>query len=408
MIDIGSRCTGCGVCATVCPKKCISMVSDFEGFLYPKVDIEKCINCKTCIKICHILNVTKGNFTEKPAAFVGYNKDENIRLNSSSGGIFTAISLNIFKQSGVVYGAALSDMNEVKHIRVDKPDTLRKLRGSKYVQSRIDDGIYTAVKTDLSSGKPVLYSGTPCQIGALRGYLKKDYDNLFTVSFICHGVPSPLVWEKYIDYQEIKHKSALNQVSFRNKDEGWTTFSMKLSFVNGDVYRKNLKEDLYLKAFLKNTCLRPSCHSCQYKGIEHQKIIDIILADWWGADQSVFADIDMGISAILINNTKGHFLWNNCCSALEYKEMDFNRIIASNTAYSMSTTPSKYRSRFLDEIRYLQFEKTVQKYTKTPLKQRIKQSLIPVIYLFAKKTGLLKLYKIVRCVWQDKNVANGS
>ena len=280
-----SLCCGCHGCANICPQKCISMKSDDEGFLYPVIDENACTNCGLCEKVCHILNPTVCE--NQPKMYACYNTDEDVRHMSSSGGIFTLIAENVINKGGVVFGAAFDDTLAVKHIMVDNKEDLDKLRGSKYLQSTIGN-TYIRVKEILKTGQIVLFTGTPCQIDGLVSYLGKDYDNLFTQDIICHGVPSPKVWQKYIDYHKSLQKSSIDTnsaPSFRSKEHGWSLFRLHINFENGEKYTSPFTKDLFMTAFLNNLCLRPSCYNCKSKGIKKKS--DITLADFWGIDKSL-------------------------------------------------------------------------------------------------------------------------
>ena len=278
IIDDKTKCSGCHACANACPKNCISMVSDEEGFWYPQVNKEKCIDCGLCEKVCPIIHKWQSDDSLTTTAMAAINLNEEIRLKSSSGGIFTLIAEKIIDQGGVVFGAAFSDdFKSVQHICVDNIADLDKLRGSKYVQSKIGD-TYKQAKEYLDSGRKVLFSGTPCQIGGLYSYLRKPYENLLTQDIICHGVPSPMVWEKYVEEHERKISSKANKVTFRNKKNGWKAYSVFIGFENRKQYLKEHSADMYIKAFLSDICLRPSCFDCQFKGIKRHA--DITLTDF--------------------------------------------------------------------------------------------------------------------------------
>ena len=220
MIEITekSNCCGCTACANKCPRNAIKMVEDDKGFLYPYIDRKKCINCGLCDKVCPIINKRK---TENyPKAYAAINKDEKIRLNSSSGGIFSALANYILEEQGIIFGAAFSDDFLVKHIMIDNKDDLYKLRTSKYLQSSLGD-IYKEVEKKLNEGKKVLFTGTSCQINGLYGYLNKIYENLYTQDIICHGVPSPKVWKNYLKYRQEKDLESPTKINFREKTIGW-------------------------------------------------------------------------------------------------------------------------------------------------------------------------------------------
>lgn len=286
MIEIiqKEKCSGCHGCVNACPKHCITMHPDTEGFWYPQINKEQCIACGLCEKVCPIIrkNESDDHFTTKAMAAI--NQDEEIRLKSSSGGVFTLIAEEIIKQGGAVFGAAFSeDFKSVHHICVDTVEGLDKLRGSKYVQSRIGD-TYKQAKAFLEEGKKVLFTGTPCQISGLYAYLAKPYENLYTQDLICHGTPSPMVWKKYVEYREQKAASKTQRMFFRHKQYGWKTYAVLFEFANNTAYGKTLHEDAFMKVFLSNICLRPSCYACSFKTLHRES--DLTLADFWGGSGS--------------------------------------------------------------------------------------------------------------------------
>ena len=253
MIEITDKenCCGCHACYNICPRKAISMIEDKKGFKYPVIDKEKCIECNLCKNVCPIL--TKKTEKRKNKAWIMYNKNKKERINSSSGGIFILLAKEILLKKGVVFGACFDEFYNVHHSYIDNINDINKLQGSKYVQSNIDDS-YNLVKNFLEEGKLVLFTGTSCQIEGLYSFLRKKYNNLYTQDIICHGVPSPKVWQKYLEYQKEKYGEQIKDISFRNKDNGWSLFQTKISFQT-KKYIKDFKNDLYMNAFLYDICL---------------------------------------------------------------------------------------------------------------------------------------------------------
>lgn len=353
-------CTGCHACTNICPKKCIFMKYDNEGFLYPIVDYNICIKCKRCVIVCPIINNIKSYNT--PIAYACYNKDENIRLNSSSGGIFSLLAEKMIDRGGVVFGAVFNDNFEVEHKYIETKENIELLRGSKYVQSKIGTS-YRQVKDFLESGREVLFSGTPCQIAGLKNYLVKAYSNLLTVDLICHGVPSPYVWQKYIKFRENKAGSEISKITFRNKKMGWKQYSVSFLFKNNTEYNKIYSNDLYMTAFLKNISLRPSCYNCRFKTLNRQS--DITLADFWGV-QNIFPEIDddKGVSLIFINSQSGEKIYNEVLDNVEYKEVDIKNAVKYNLAAIKSPVPHINREKFINDINIYTFDKLVNKYCK--------------------------------------------
>lgn len=342
MINITDKykCCGCTACVSACPKNCISMSADREGFLYPVVDSVKCIDCGLCEKVCPVLHPVN-NETE-PLVYAAINNNEAVRMQSSSGGIFTLIAEYVLEHGGVVFGACFDSDWNVIHDYTETKDGLARFRGSKYVQSHV--GIcFTQVKTFLDSGREVLFSGTPCQVAGLKNYLRKPYSNLFTVDLVCHGVPSPEVWRRYLQeavcrVYGIKKKNVINlgeyisDISFRAKDKGWKKYNIKIIFRNGKVEMMPFFENSYMNVFLSDLSLRPSCYACPTK--LHHVQSDITLADFWGVNEiKPDIDDDKGCGLILINcEEKLDFLYKMNCQLLQQqleRVVEYNPCILS-------------------------------------------------------------------------------
>ena len=231
------KCCGCGACAQRCPRKCITMHTDKEGFAYPVVDTGQCTNCGLCEKVCPVINQQP---EQQPiATYAAINSNNMVREHSSSGGIFTLLAEEAINNGGVVFGAAFNKKWEVEHIFVDNANDLKRLRGSKYMQSDIGNS-YAMAEKFLKEGKEVLFSGTPCQVAGLKRFLRKEYKNLKTVDFVCHGTPSPLVWRKYLN--EVCHAnniSVITDIQFRNKAEGWKNYSFQIKYTNNNCHSGN-------------------------------------------------------------------------------------------------------------------------------------------------------------------------
>lgn len=365
-IEDKSKCCGCYACFNICPKQAIEMKEDEKGFKYPTIHKEKCINCGLCEKVCPIINKTK---TENmPKAYACYNKNEKIRLESSSGGIFTLIAEYILDNNGIIYGAAFNDNWDVEHIRIDNKDDLSKLRTSKYVQSNINN-TYKLAKKDLDDGRKVLFTGTPCQVNGLYSFLNKEYSNLYTQDIICHGVPSPKVWKKYLDFRKKKDSASPMRINFRQKDEGWNLYALLLQY-NNNAYKTNHNDDLFMQAFLRDACLRDSCYDCSFK--EKNRKTDITLADFWGIN-NVVPEIndDKGTSLVIVNTEKGQDLINNIKDNMVYKEVDFEQSIQYNKAMYQSATKPQLREEFFDNLDKLEFDELVEKYTLKPNRPNI-------------------------------------
>jgi coenzyme F420-reducing hydrogenase beta subunit len=393
MIDIKIKekkdCVGCYACANICPVNCIFMIKDEEGFWYPKVDYDKCIKCDKCITVCPIIN--HETVKNDPVAYACINKNESVRLESSSGGLFIVIAEQIIENGGVVFGAGFNENFEVVHSYVENKEELERFRGSKYVQSKIGD-TYKQASDILESRREVLFTGTPCQIGGLKAFLGKSYDNLFYVDIICHGVPSPEVWKKYIKYREEKAGSSTQRIAFRCKDEGWKQYSVSFLFKNNTEYRQNFRQDLYMRAFLKNVCLRHSCYECKFKTLHRQS--DITLADFWGI-QNILPEMDdnKGTSLIFVNSTTGRVMLEQIKDKILCEEVDINEAVKYNSAAIKSVKYNPKRKHFFNEINNEYFDRLVKKYCTDKLSVRVKRRAKSVISTILENTGLLNTAK---------------
>ena len=378
MIEVKTKedCCGCYACYNICPKECITMESDNEGFWYPKIDKDKCINCNLCEKVCPIINPVK-RANSKKIAYAGMNKDEQIRIKSSSGGIFSILAEYIIKNNGVVYGAGFDEDFNIKHKRILYNTDLDLLRGSKYVQSSIGD-IYKQVKNDLESNMLVLFTGTPCQVEGLRSYLKKEYANLITMDFICHGVPSPLVWKKYLEEIKKSKQENIKNIYFRNKDIGWKVFSLKIIF-DEKIYSNNLNNDLFMKGFLQDVYLRPSCYSCKFKKIN--RISDITVADFWGIENILpKMDDDKGTSLIVVHSEKGKQLFDKLSEKMILNEVDLNEAIKYNPSMISSVKYNEKRNSFFAELNSGKIlTDLIRKYTKISFEKQAKNKIKSII-----------------------------
>ena len=358
-----SKCSGCHSCYNICPKKCIIMKEDQEGFWYPEVDVNQCINCGLCEKRCPILNDMKVD--NQSQAYACYNKDEIIRKGSSSGGVFTLLASLVIEKGGIVYGATFNNENMVEHIKVDNINDLNKLRGSKYVQSKIGN-TYFEIKDYLNQGRPVYFSGTPCQIDGLLAFLNKKYDNLILQDIVCHGVPSPKVWKKYLEQFNIEEDA---NISFRDKSTGWDSYSFTID--QKEKFTQLSSQNEYMKVFLKNLCLRPSCYDCQSKSLHRNS--DITLADFWGINY-IYPKLydNKGTSLVFINSQKGKELFENIKQSIEYKEVDIKEASKYNPSLYKSVSIPNKRNKYMENIFNNDFNKYSKKYIKTPFLLKLK------------------------------------
>ncbi len=346
-------CCGCSACASVCPQKCIKMTEDEEGFRYPTVNLNNCIKCGLCEKICPVKNQTGNQEPNKNSfikAYAAYIKEENIRNSSSSGGIFSALAEWILKNNGVVFGASFDENMFVHHIAITENAELSKIRGSKYVQSDLES-TFLEEKQCINGGYKVLFTGTECQVEGLKSYLGKqgNDDNLITVDILCHGVPSIKLWSIYLKWQESEHNATVTKISFRDKKYGWKKFATRIEFSDGSVYEQVNSEDPFMRMFLANICLRPSCHKCKFKGIN--RCSDITLGDCWQVERhSPEMDDDGGTSVVLIHSSKGEKIYRNVRKKIIDKEIEIKDAIPKDAESLNSATSHMNRSKFFREL----------------------------------------------------------
>lgn len=356
------KCFGCMACYNICSVNAINIIEDSEGFLRPEIQQDKCIGCKKCTSVCAaISNFERDNRTFEQQTYACWNKDKDIRKNSTSGGLFTVMANNILKENGIVFGASFDNKFNVVHSFIDNIDNIIKFRGSKYVQSNIGS-TYKQAKMFLDRGKTILFTGTPCQIAGLYKFLGREYDNLYTCDLICHGVPSPKVYKSYISYMEGKYKSKIKSVNFRFKKPGWMVFSMKIEFQNGKVYVKSTLDDHYIRGFLRELFLRPSCHECAYTNTDRKG--DITIADFWGYKSTNEEDFDddKGISLAIVNSKNGERLFQACKNNLIYFKRDIEEAIRGNRCLSSCFPASPKRKEFWKDYNSKTFKYVVKKY----------------------------------------------
>ena len=373
MIEIKEKekCCGCGACVTVCPQKCISFKEDANGFWYPEVDKEKCIHCNMCEKVCSILQKKKEE-QKDITAFAAYALNEDIRVKSSSGGLFTLLAEKVLDEGGVVFGAAFDEEFMVHHIAITKKAELEKLRGSKYLQSRIEN-TFEETKNILEQGERVLFSGMACQIAGLKRYLGKEYANLITVDILCHGVPSPKIWRRYLDEQK-ESGSSVKQIYFRNKHFGWKKFSLKIVFEPLKIYRKQFYFDSFMRLFMSNICFRESCYACEFKDLKRPS--DITLGDCWGIENYMpDMDDDKGTSLVLIHSIAGKKLFQTICGDLEVREAEIEKILPESSDSRKSVKPHPKREEFFKQFgqgkKCSELVKLIDDSLKTKVKRKI-------------------------------------
>lgn len=350
MWQTGQNCSGCGACKNICPVNCIEIVEQ-RGCVEPKNEESLCINCNLCINVCPVMN------KQYPKAYAAYALDETILSSSSSGGVAPLLAEHVIAQGGVVFGAAFDENFEVHHIAVESKDDLDAIRRSKYVQSRIGDS-YQKVAAYLLEKRDVLFTGTGCQIAGLLSYLKLkriSTTQLYTQDIICHGVVLQKIWRKYIEEKEKEYDSKIKEVSFRNKENGWLNFCVKIEFENGQIYHMSKDTDLYMKIFLSNICLNESCYNCNFRG--EQRCADITLADFWSVYRIAPECFhEGGTSLVVVNNLKGQRLLENIRHQLFIKNVNMQDVTRSETMLVTTVKQHLNRNKFLNMVNEVSLE----------------------------------------------------
>lgn len=346
-IKTPKNCTGCAACSAVCAHNAISLCTDREGFRYPQVDSTLCTECGACALVCPVLN--DGSRSKASKIYAVRATDSSVRMNSSSGGFFSVLASKVIADGGIVYGAAFSsDYKSVKHIGIERSEDICKLRGSKYVQCENNKNLFSEIKKALLSNRPVLFSGTPCQVEGIKSFLKKDYDNLITVDMVCHGVPSPSVWRAYIAELEKENTSAIQNVSFRDKISGWKKYSFTADFTNGKHFTQIVTENPYMMAFVRSVTIRKSCYNCPFRRLE--RVSDLTMADFWGCENvTPQMNDNTGITLAFVNSEKGEKLFNTL-SDIEVSQVSESDALRENRSMYIQTDYNFNRNYFFDNF----------------------------------------------------------
>lgn len=341
------NCTGCGICTQVCGVKCISMETDKHGFVVPVVDERTCIQCGKCSLNCPENNEYKPN-PESPQIWIGYAKNEKILQTSSSGGVFFLIAQRIIQKGGIVYGASIDECGRVFHSRVDNEYELSRLQKSKYAQSVCTE-VYSQVKEDLRTKTYVLFVGTPCQVYALKMFLREEYENLILVDFFCHGIPSSKMFQDYVNAIKCKSGQKIRTIDFRDKMEGWRNFDFSIEYENKKKYWFYHDEDFYMRIFLKNLISRESCYDCRYKTLNRHS--DITIADAWGVEaiSKKIREEDGGSSIILLHTKMGEKIFDGIMDKMILEKRDIDSWLMNNPALARKTECPPEREKMLAE-----------------------------------------------------------
>lgn len=365
MININRKeeCCGCNACGDICPKNAITYKIDNEGFWYPKIDKDKCIECGLCEQTCPILrgDTTRLNNYEEPKCYVAEHKSIDVIFSSTTGGMFTAFAEVMYRQKGYVGGAIHNKDFSVSEYISNKKEDLKFLRRSKDLQS-YSEGFYKKVKSLLENGEKVFVCGVPCQIAALKLFLGKDYETLITADLICLGVNSPKVWRSYLDYIEQINNSKIIWTENKSKEYGWHKLTQKFVFENGNEYFDTSETSEFIKGFIKlHLYCRPSCYECKFKGFP--RVADVSIGDFWGIEKrDPSYNSNMGTSVVMINSEKGFLYFDKVQKRINYKKVPLEWAVQGNPALTKSVAkPTCSRKEFFDDLDKTPFDKAIRK-----------------------------------------------
>ena len=366
MIQITNKvdCCGCNACGDACNHDAISFQTDIEGFWYPVVDKEKCVDCGLCEKVCPIINVKdlKKNDLPQSECYAAEHKNLEVVFDSTSGGLFSALADIMYRDKGYVGGAVFNEDFSVRHYISNDKNDLPRLRSSKYLQSNLE-GFYREVRNLLKAGEKVLVCGTPCQMAALRAFLRKDYENLIIADFICLGINSPKVWRKYLDSFEERYGHKVVYCKAKSKEYGWRNLTQKVILDNGKAYYETASQSNFAKGYLQtHAYVRPSCYDCKFKG--YPRMSDITLADFWKIEEvDKTLDKNLGTSLVMINSKKGKAFFERVKTRINYHAVPFSSIEAGNRALKHSITPATIdRTQFFEDLNQMSFLEIAAKY----------------------------------------------
>jgi len=394
MINITNKvdCCGCNACGDICPTDAIEFITDVEGFWYPKANLDKCINCDLCEKTCPMLHKADSVIRYSiPEIYAAYANDDNIRIDSTSGGIFSILALERYKENSYIGGAVYKPDHTVSQIVSNNPKRLDELRSSKYLQSDAS-GVYKKIKSLLKSNQKVLFCGTPCQVQALYLFLgNKEYDKLTTIDFICRGVNSPKAFLSYMKMLENQFESKAIKIKFKAKEWGWHRFSMRVNFENGQEYCKDRYHDLFFIGYLQSgNFTRPSCYECPFKGFPQKS--DITLADFWGIENiDKTMDQDRGTSLVMVNSAKGQDLFDKIKYAIIWKQFTLNDARRGNPAMDMSLrNVGTDREKFFNDLDKYPFDIVAKRNFPLPtFKNRVLSKIRSLKRIFARGVRLI-------------------
>ena len=356
MISVDNKCIGCGACKDKCPIDCISIIQK-DGQYIPVVEKERCVNCKQCEDVCVAKHASKVNCHKTRKTYYGYANTKHKRIASSSGGIFYSIAEKFILDGGKVIGAAYDEFFNVHHIVVDNLEDLSLIRGSKYVESNLQS-MFKETEKMLNSGEKVLFSGLPCQIGAIKLYLGEEYENLFCCEVFCHGAPRSGIFAAYINELKRKYGLVLG-FNFRSKHYGWNEPTYEIHTKNKKIIQKQ-KNNIYHLMFGNHVSLRDSCYECQFR--KYERAADISLGDFWGIE-NYYSNVEtkQGVSAIIVNTEKGNALLEN--QDIYIKPCKLSEIYDKNTWMIQNYEKQENQKSFISDFNIMSNRSFFRKYT---------------------------------------------
>lgn len=369
MIKIDSsnlnQCSGCTACSNICGSNSIIMKTDKEGFKYPKVDLNTCTDCHLCEIICPVISTQSVAKAEEYQLYACYNHDSQVQSQSSSGGAFSVIADYVLNRGGVVYGAAYSAKDEVTHFKVERNYQLNKLRGSKYIQSELGN-TFTEIKRNLREGQLVLFSGTPCQVAGLLTFLRRKYDNLITVDFICFGVGSPKLFSMYISSLEQKYNQDVVNFNFRSKANGWKDYGQtgsEVTLANGETKQiAPIYNNSFMLGYSNASILRPICYQCPFK-LNNNNISDFKLADFWGVKKVAPASYsEQGTSMLFVNTPIGAEIISDCRQQLALTPVAIEDVLIYQPMLNKSKSMPKERQQLMENLDLLTYQQIERKF----------------------------------------------
>lgn len=377
--DFDKKCYGCRNCENVCPKSAIKIVENNEGFVVPKIDKEKCIECGLCDKMCPYINYKEYTELEKNIWYSCYLKDLESRKKSTSGAIFPALVDYFLSNKGLICGCIWDDTMKPIHVLTDDVNIIEKMRGSKYLQSDLQQ-VAKEIKQKINN-QIILFTGTPCQVAAIK-LLVGENENLYTCGLICEGAPSYKVWRKYADSLEKKYNSKMINASFRNKELGWDSPVARYEFENGKVRRTlSFTYDKYVAGFLQGLYYRNSCNNCQYKGNGHNS--DIIIGDLWGASNELQKAANYkGVSAVILNSDKGIDIFKKIEDKFKFEKIKPEKVIAKNRLLMQPIDKNKNRDNFYDNLDKIDIIKNIDNNITGNKMKRIQKELLYKLKIF--------------------------